>query len=226
MADRTIIKLDASTKSNSSAKNRSKQTVHWKNCTFDTGETLKIPEECVLRFGLKKDTTLSEKEFDRIRAEVDVARGKDKLLRLLSYSARSEKELKQRLRKSGIRHDSAQTVIRDLKRLKLVDDEDFARKFVHDLIRRKPAGEFLIKAELRKKGIADSIIEKTVLQEFDETDQVELARKGVQQWISRHQRKPAEDSGERRQKIAKFLYQRGFAWSTIDEVIGDGSAIS
>jgi len=198
-----------------------KRRKNWKKCIFNSGEYLEVPDEIMVRNALSNGVELSEEKFDELKTDSDAVRAKEKALRLLSYRTRSEKELSQSMRRSGIQQSTAEAVIDDLKRLHLIDDEEFARKFINDLIRRKPAGEFLLKAELQKKGISNDVIDRVVDQTFKEVSPVELARKGVQQWLSRH---PRTHSNERRQKVAQYLYKRGFSWSIIDEVVGEGSA--
>ena len=224
--DRIIVKLEHTGKTNVSTSSGNRKKSLWRKCSFDSGEFLKIPEETVLREALFKGMIVSQNRFEKLKAESDIVRGKEQLLNLLSYRSRSETELKQRLQKSGLNTDSTHEIINDLKRMNLVDDEQFARKFVHELVRRKPSGEFLIKSELQKKGIEEEIIKKVINQEFNEINQVELAQKGMQQWLSRHPRAGAGGSTERHKKIAKFLYQRGFTWSTIEQVLGDSNAFA
>lgn len=199
-----------------------KRRKNWKKCIFDSGEYLEIPDEIMIRNALSTGIELSQEKFAELKAGSEALRAKEKALRLLSYRSRSEKELDQRMRRSGIYQSTAKAVIKDLKRLRLIDDEEFARKFINDLIRRKPAGEFLLKAELQKRGISNAVIDRIIERTFKEVSQVELARKGVQQWLARH---PRTLSNERQQKVAQYLYQRGFSWSIIDEVVGESSAL-
>ena len=198
-----------------------KRRKNWKICIFDSGEYLEVPDEIMVRSALSTGIRLSQIKFAELKTESDTIRAKEKALRMLSYRTRSEKELIQSMRSSGIRQSIAEAVIGDLKRLHLIDDEEFAGKFINDLIRRKPAGEFLLKAELQKKGISDAVIDRVINQAFKEVSPVELARKGARHWLARH---PRTLSNERQQKIAQYLYKRGFSWSIIDEVVGEGSA--
>jgi len=46
-----------------------------------------------------------------------------------------------------------------LKRVGIVNDKEFALRFCRNFIARKPAGEFLLKTELRKRGIKGDIID-------------------------------------------------------------------
>lgn len=199
-----------------------KRRKNWKKCIFDSEEFLELPDEIIIRNALSAGMKISKEKFAKLKDEAETARGKDQSLRLLSYSARSEKELNRRMRRSGINQATARAVINDLKRLRLIDDEEVALKFVNDLIRRKPAGEFLLRAELQKRGISDAVIDSVVNQTFKEVSPVELARQGMQQWLSRH---PRTISTKRRQKIAQYLFKRGFSWEIIDEVTGESSAL-
>lgn len=199
-----------------------KRRKNWKKCIFDSGESLEVPDEIMVRNALFTGVELSQEKYAELKAGSETVKAKEKALRLLSYRTRSENELNQRMRRAGIYQSTAKVIIKDLKRLHLIDDKEFARKFINDLIRRNPAGEFLLKAELQKRGISNAVIERVIGQTFKEVSQVELARKGAKQWLSRHPRTP---SSERRQKVAQYLYQRGFSWSIIDEVVGDNSAL-
>ncbi len=193
----------------------------WRNCVFDSEESVEIPLELVLRRRLETGRKIDNDTFDALMAESQLAKGKEQSLRLLSYRSRSENELKQRMRQNGLSGTTPRSVVNDLKRLGLVDDEDFAKRFVIDLIHRKPAGEFLIKAELQKKGVDQDIIDKVITDIFKEFDTLELARTCMRQWLSRH---PRTAEHEKRNKVGLYLYQRGFSKAVIDEIVGEESA--
>ncbi len=193
----------------------------WKTCLFDSGHSLEIPFELIIKHGLKAGTAIDAELFEMLRSGSEIARGKEHGLRLISYRARSEKELRQRIRQKGMNSAASESVIQDFKRMKLIDDEDFARRFVHDLICRKPAGEFLLRSELLKKGVNKEIIDKVMADTFSENDPVKLARSCMRQWLSRH---PRTADKEKRSKIARFLFQRGFSRSVIEEIVGEESA--
>ncbi|MFC1513928.1 regulatory protein RecX [candidate division KSB1 bacterium] len=191
-------------------------------CIFASGEFIELPDFMIVKYSLSEGKSISEKTFNELFSEAAIEKGKEQAFRLLSYRARSKNELKNRIVQSGLGINTAETVVNDLEKIKLIDDEEFAFSFVRDIINRKPAGEFLVKNELKKKGIKEDIINKVVNKVFSEIDRIELARKGMRQWIARH---PKTGLVERRKKIADFLYRRGFSWSTIEEVVGDDSAI-
>ncbi|MCP4726081.1 MAG: hypothetical protein GY863_13645 [bacterium] len=198
-----------------------KRKIGWYCCTFEPGDELIVSDEIIVRCSLKAGSVLSEKEFSEVRTISQRAAAKDQALRALSFRSRSEKELKQKLYQKGIAPAVSGEVVDDLKRLKFVDDEDFANRFVNDLIKRKPAGELLLRSELFNKGISEKIINKVLDRLFSEIGQADLARKSADKWIATHPRVKKEQI---RQKLSQFLYQRGFTWTIIEQVLGDHSA--
>ncbi len=193
----------------------------WYCCRFESGEELNVSDEIIVKSSLKPGILLSEKEYSDIAAVSQRAAGKDQALRALSIRSRSEKELKQKLYQKGIAPAVSKEVVDDLIRLKFVDDEDFANRFVNDLIKRKPAGELLLRSELFNKGVSEKIINKVLDRLFTEIDQSELAKRSADKWIATHPRVKKEQV---RQKLSQFLYQRGFTWNIIEQVLGEHSA--
>jgi len=187
-------------------------------CTFRDGDRIRVNAELLYRHALHTGMPLTEKEYEALKSEAAATLAKEQALRLLSFRIRSEEELSRRLRLKGVRTSVARAVVDDLKNAKLVDDEEFSRRYISDLLRRKPAGEYLIKAELKKKGIPEQTIDRVLHHVFSEHDQVELARKCVQQWHKRHAETAKADQ---RKKVSQFLYRRGFSWQIIEEVLGD-----
>jgi len=193
----------------------------WKTCLFESGHSLELPFELIVKHGLKTGTAIDAETFEMLKSNSEVSKGKEHGLRLLSYRARSEKELRQRIRQKGMNNAASESIIRDFKRMKLIDDEDFAKRFVHDLISRKPSGEFLVRSELLRKGVHEEIIDKVMAETFSENEPVKLAQTCMRQWLSRH---PRTTGKEKRYKITRFLFQRGFSQSVIEEIVGEEGA--
>ena len=85
-----------------------------------------------------------------------------------------------------------------------------------DFISRKPAGEFLLKIELKKKGIKDDIIDETVEKVYSELDKRELILKLIQ----KKKFDPAAADPKAKKRMYDFLLRRGFSWDLIGEVMG------
>ncbi len=82
----------------------------------------------------------------------------DAAARFLEVRPRSIAEVGRRLRDAGYRPDLVEAAIARLADLGMLDDAAFARAWVESRDRAHPRGERALRAELRRKGIADAIV--------------------------------------------------------------------
>lgn len=93
------------------------------------------------------------------RSEIDdPAVALDAAARLLEVRPRSVDEVRRRLRDAGYRLELGDAAIERLVNLGILDDEAFARAWVESRDRARPRGERALRSELRRKGVADSIV--------------------------------------------------------------------
>lgn len=139
--------------------------------------------------------------------------------RLLAKKRYTSSEINKKLTQFLKRHDLEDVALVDsaLKRLvelKYLDDEQFAIDYISDRLRFKPRGKFLLKRELKLKGINEDLIDETI--SHGEIDELELAmaafEKKQRQWESLEPRKLKE-------KAFRFLSSRGFKPDTIYKVL-------
>ena len=109
-------------------------------------------------------------------------------------------------------------IILDLKNSGLIDDEAFAKAFIHDKRITKPVSSRQLSQELRKKGISESII-KNILSEADEEEGEEdrALKTATKKWEQLLRRET--DDKKRKQKLIAFLGSRGFEYQVIKGVI-------
>lgn len=133
-------------------------------------------------------------------------------LKLLGLRSHSMKELEQKLLKKGYTVESIEPVLEKLTKLGVLDDRMFGIELIKSRSRRKPSGKLKIGAELRKKGVPDSIIGELL----NDYDSGELCYRAAEKKIgSLH-----GDTEEcRKKKLEVFLYNRGFDWHDIRTVI-------
>ncbi|GIW69468.1 MAG: hypothetical protein KatS3mg101_0215 [Patescibacteria group bacterium] len=141
-----------------------------------------------------------------------------KLLDFLSYSSRTEKEVRDKanyfLRKSDIpksadREDLVERIISLLKEENLVDDKIYAKRYVEGLIlspKNKSVREAM--SFLLKRGVSEDIAE-SVLEEFGE--QLEL--KSLKSLIEKKSRTYGSLRNPiARQKLIRYLISKGFSY--------------
>lgn len=167
---------------------------------------------------LKEGTKLSETDFKKIIEQSQSKLAKDLALDYLANKARSENEVRDRLRRKKISAGYVEQAIEDLKRIGLLDDKSYGLRCSKDLLERKPMGPYLLRQELKKRSIPGQIIENVIEKIYQEYNLTELALRAIR-------RKPqliriSEDLA-RKKKIHDFLLRRGFAWEEIGEVYAD-----
>ena len=145
-------------------------------------------------------------------------KAKDAAYNYLSYRARSVKELREKLVQKEFAEESIEQVVDDLQRQKLLNDREFARRFVEARLGRANGSRKLAQ-ELRRKGIETEIIDE-VLGEFAATldsEERAMGLLGKQAWRYRGLER---DKAKRR--MLGFLARRGYdaqmARSAVDKV--------
>ncbi len=129
-------------------------------------------------------------------------------LRLISRRPRSEHELRQGWDRRGVAPQVQQTVLEHLKRTGQVDDVAFASAWVENRDTFRPRAARALRAELRRKGVADEAIGPAV----SGIDESEAAYRAAQRF-ARRSTGLAEDDFQRR--VGGQLARRGFDWETI-----------
>ncbi len=144
---------------------------------------------------------------------------KNYVFRLLKIRFRSEKELHDKLQHRGFSQETITQTISYFKQLKLVDDHQFARKWIASrLLLPQPFGVHRIRFELKEKGIALGIINEAWAQatvDYSEGDVV--GRLAQRQVVKCSSMSPIK----RRQRVYGYLLRRGFNPQVILEIIRD-----
>ncbi len=136
----------------------------------------------------------------------------DRVLNYLSYRQRSKWEIKDYLRRKDANEDQASFVLEKCERLGLIDDEKFARAWVQSRRLGKPMSQRKIRSELSAKRIASGIIDNVLLEDRDETDELQVLKLLVDKKRSRYPDK---------QKLMQYLARQGFGYDDIKRAVSD-----
>jgi regulatory protein len=173
-----------------------------------------LSEEILFRSGLQIGDELDSAAISRLLADDDVARATEAALQFLSYRARTEQEVRDRLKRGGFAPEAIDATIVRLNEWRYLDDADFARRWVENRARGKPRGQRLLQQELRKKGI-DAETSKQAIAEADldeVTAATELARKRLSTMAG-------EDPVAVRRKISAYLARRGYGFDVVRKAL-------
>lgn len=140
--------------------------------------------------------------------EQSLNKARQMVFRLLTYRARSKKEVRDYLDKKGFGDRIIKETIRDMEYYGYVGDDRFARDFV---TYRKERGYGLIRIryELQLKGIENDIIDRWLDEYFDSDEDLERIKEILDRRASGKNDSAAGDERWMKREAA-FLKRRGF----------------
>lgn len=171
---------------------------------------LKIMKSVALTLNVGQLLTVEEVENLKTRSL------EEKLYRqaigLVSRRPRSEEEIRQRFKRKNAPMETQDKVVSRLREAKLLDDLAFAEAWVENRMEFRPRSAWAIKSELRKKGVANEIIDEA-LDDFDDEDAVRRAAAiGARKYRKL-------DWELFRKRLGAYLARRGFKYHSITPAV-------
>ena len=145
----------------------------------------------------------------------DIASAKNYCLRLIKFRARSEKEIREKLRRKDYDAEIIDAVISSLKRVKLLDDVLFAKLWVQSRIKRS-IGLNRLAYELKQKGIDKSTIDEALQRAGENYDEKDVVLEIVRHKLGKMKNIPPEKAKSR---LYGFLLRRGFSKNIVIETL-------
>lgn len=174
---------------------------------LDHQQTSYITEDTIVRFMLSRDKVISKEELTEIQDFAQFSYGKNLALYHLSFKARTEKEVREYLKKYDIEDTIANQVIANLKDENWINDRQYTYAIINANQLSGDKGPYLLSQKLAQKGVPKSTIEN-VLKDFDFT---EVAQRVAEKLLKKYTGKlPARALQE---KIIQNLTNKGFSYS-------------
>lgn len=142
---------------------------------------------------------------------------KSDALRLLSFRPRSIEELKARLRDKKYTSPLIDETVLALTKQGLLDDTKFAKLYAETKVHSRPTGKKSLMQDLKRKGLSDALIQKTV-SEIKDYDEVKMAKDLI---TRRFSKMTGVSPQKRKARIFGFLKRRGFTGNVIAPVMND-----
>ncbi len=164
------------------------------------------------KFDLHLDQRIDDQIVERIATAEAQHRAQSIAFNYISYRPRSSKEVTDHLTRKGHRRELAQKVVRHLQDLKYIDDNEFARMFVRDRLKRRPSGYSMLRHGLINKGIAPAIVEKVLKEYVSDEKQLEAAHQLVEKKLRSVNGTLSKLTPlKQRSRMFNYLLQRGFS---------------
>ena len=182
---------------------------------LDHQQTSYITEDTIVRFMLSRDKVISKEELTEIQDFAQFSYGKNLALYHLSFKPRTEKEVREYLKKYDIEDTIASQVIANLKDENWINDRQYAYSIINVNQLSGDKGPYVLTQKLAQKGIAKSTIED-VLKDFDYT---EVAQRVAEKLLKKYQGKlPARALQD---KVIQNLTNKGFSYADAKSAFED-----
>jgi len=176
------------------------------NIYIDGKFSLGLYKDTLIKYHLYEGKDITQSEISQIKNHEILTEAKEKVRNYLSYRIRSKKEASDYLYQKQFVKDVIHKVISDFDNAGLLDDREFALMWVKDRSSRNPKGNFVLRQELKNKGISDLDIE-LALRDIDERENaLKAAAKAHKKFQDKN-------------KIMAYLVRRGFPHFLSKEVI-------
>ena len=182
---------------------------------LDHQQTFYITEDTIVRFMLSRDKVISKEELIEIQDFAQFSYGKNLALYHLSFKARTEKEVREYLKKYDIEDTNASQVIANLKEDNWLNDRQYAYAIINANQLSGDKGPYVLTQKLAQKGVAKSTIED-VLKDFDFTEVAQrVAEKLLKKYTGKLPARALQD------KIIQNLSNKGFSYADAKSAFDD-----
>ncbi len=161
---------------------------------------------------LKVGDLLSDEKIATLQSEDERERAMGQALLFLSYRARSEKEIRQNLKKHEYSEAVIEHTLTRLRENRLANDNEFAQAWVENSNTFRPRSRRALTMELRQKGLDDETVKNAVANVNEEALAYESAQK-------RAPRLASLEWSEFRRKLSEHLARRGFPYPVVSSVV-------
>jgi regulatory protein len=190
------------------AKSRDKKI----NIYLDGKYAFSLPAKDVARAGLRTHQEIAESQVAELAAADKYRRCYNAALGFVSYKPRSEYEVRQKLRQRRFDNAGIEKAITSLKDQGLIDDESFARFWKENRQDCSPRSRWLTGLELKRKGIEDDLVARTV-EDVDDEENAYLAA------VTKVRKTALDDYDLFHRKLGDFLRRRGFHYNVIQQTV-------
>ncbi|MBE6184170.1 recombination regulator RecX [Heyndrickxia ginsengihumi] len=185
------------------------------NIFLDGQYRFSVDEEVLARFQLLKGKEISSFELDHIMLQDDIRKGVNIAIQFLSFRMRSEKEIKDYLRKKEMDEAIIKEVIHKLYEQQYLNDLHFAISYVKTQVNTTRKGAKIIQLELQQKGINEAYIEEA-MGYYDIDKQVEHALLLAEKYAKQHQKLSEK---QLYQRIEQHLARKGYTFDVISRAL-------
>ncbi|HEX4792276.1 MAG TPA: RecX family transcriptional regulator [Humisphaera sp.] len=171
------------------------------------------------RFRLRVGMELDEAQFDQIKRGQEKQTCFDAAMNALNRRMHSRVELQRKLgQKKKFSPEQIVETLDKLAELGYLNDERYAAARAQSLLQHKHHGRRRAMAELRRRGVAQSVANQALDAVYDPSDSLAAARKLAEKQAARLRKLDPQTA---RRRLAAMLQRRGFEYEAVKTVIDE-----
>jgi regulatory protein len=190
---------------------------HRYNIYIDDQYAFSVHEDILIRHSLSKGMELDSSEMEKLLHHEENNKALHGALYYLKFRSRSEKEIRQQLKRKGFSAATIQYVIERLTKQKYIDDQQFAIQWTKYRMMEQSKGRRYVQEELKEKGVNDDLIERALDQIDDNIEKNKAMKLAEKRWVRyRHEEWPNVQ-----RKLGQYLLRQGFTGAVIFPVLNE-----
>lgn len=164
------------------------------------------------KYHIEEGAEVTDALYDELLNEVICKRVKERALHLLQFSAKTEAEIRQKLKTAFYPEKAINEAVMFLSEYHYLDDEAYAKSYIEAYGKRKSRADLM--NVLLKKGVSKPLIQELLKEQPPEEEPL------IRQLLEK--RRYREDApAEERKKTVAFLMRKGFSYDLIRRVMGE-----
>lgn len=184
---------------------------------FDNFNTYDFYEEIILKYELLITKSIDENELDQILKDNKNYECYYQALKLLKRMIKTKQEIIKYLKDKDFNKESIEMSIKKLEEQGYINDQNYAKSYVHNCIITTTKGPNKIASELEKKGVTSNDYEEA-LEEYTSSLEKEKVEKLISKKIKSNHNKSAKIL---KQKLSLDLINNGFHKDIVKEVLNN-----
>jgi len=179
-----------------------------------------LVDEVFAASGFQEGREFDEGIFLKLKNRDEARVAFDQALRFLEKRARSEHEVREKLKSRDFSDEAVESAVEKLKGYRYIDDSQFAGMLLSDEINIKLGSRRSAMMRLKKSGVGEEAA-LAALEGYSDEDERENALMWAKKLTNRYQSE--DDGNKKKQKIAAAMARRGFGWETIRKAIEEAA---
>jgi regulatory protein len=185
------------------------------NIYIDDEYGFSVDISILIKYSLKKGMELDDALVDDILSSEEKISVYNYGISVLSRYAKSECELRLKMKNKGFEPQLIDNAISTLKERKYLDDERYCEMFINDKINISKHGVRKIKEALYYKGIDKEIIEEKIKNISAESEEERAFILGEKKLLNIKE----NDNRKKMAKLSNYLIGKGFEYETVNKTV-------